>query len=92
MNEEEKPDSDFIGGEDDDDMMCERACEGGGGGVGGSGKKMTILKSPWPHIFLLFTSVGATRGQGIIRVVATFFWHSHCLDEFKVNKAQVLTF
>ena len=33
-----------------------------------------------------FTSVGTTRGQGIIKVVvvvATFFWHSHFLEHFK---------
>ena len=47
-----------------------------------------------------FTSVGTTRGQGIIRVavvivvvvVATFLWHSHFWKILKVNKAQILTF
>ena len=47
-----------------------------------------------------FTSVGKTRGQGIIRivvvlivvVVATFFLHSHFWKIFKVNKAQILTY
>ena len=59
---------------------------------------------PWKHLstrnllskfgFLIvflrnvFTSVGTTRGQGIIRVavvvlvVAKFFWHSHFLEEY----------
>ena len=38
----------------------------------------------------VFTSVGTTRRQGIIRVVvvATFSLHSHFLEDFKVNEAQ----
>ena len=44
-------------------------------------------------LFRLFTSVGTTRGQGIIRVVvATFFWHSHFIKGFKLNKAQIMYF
>ena len=39
---------------------------------------------------LIFTSVGATRSQGIIRVVVTFFWHSHFLEDLEAQ--QILTF
>ena len=47
--------------------------------------------------FLIFTSVVTTRGPGIISVIrlsaiATFFRHSHFLEDFKINKAQILTF
>ena len=39
-----------------------------------------VLNLPF---FVIFTSVGTTRGQGIIRVVvATFFGHSHFLEDF----------
>ena len=40
----------------------------------------------------IFTSVGTTRGQGIIRIVVTFFKHSHFWKILKTNKAQILTF
>ena len=37
----------------------------------------------------IFTSVGTTRGQGIIRVFVvvpvTFFWHSHFIEEFLIK-------
>ena len=40
------------------------------------------------QVFFSFTSVGSPRDQGIIRVVvvvvvATFFFHSHFLEDFK---------